>query len=139
MDAIFDVFKNRPGKSLSSLIVAIIGVVTILMFQEVEVKTISAVLDYLNNSTDASPVLSTWAINLFAFVFNVVMGTLWFKEVIGYNYMDISPEIAKIISFIISVLHFLYSILFLNYIFSKLLGIVLIVGIIYVIVKNNEK
>ncbi|HDR6245576.1 TPA: hypothetical protein QCU24_003329 [Bacillus cereus] len=139
MDSIVNVFQNRPGKSLSSLIVAIIGVVTILMFQEVEVKTLSAVFNYLNNSTEASPLMSTWLFNLLAFALNIAMGVTWFKEVMRYNYMDHSPETARIVSLIISILHFLYSILFFNYIFSKLLGLVVVVVIVIVLVKNSEK
>lgn len=139
MDSIVNVFQNRPGKSLSSLIVAIIGIVTILMFQEVEVKTLSAVFNYLNNGTEVSPLMSTWLFNLLSFALNVVMGAIWFKEVMRYNYMDQSPETARIVSLIISILHFLYSILFFNYIFSKLLGLVVVVVIVIVLVKNSEK
>ncbi|PDZ96301.1 hypothetical protein CON36_22690 [Bacillus cereus] len=133
MDSIVNVFKNHPGKSLSSIIVAIIGVLTILMFQEVEVKTLSAVFNYINSNTDSSALMSTWLLNLVAFVFNIVMGVIWFKEVMR------DDEMGRVVSLIISILHFLYSILFFNYIFSKLLGLVIVVVIIIVVVKNSEK
>ncbi|MDA2392162.1 hypothetical protein PDN30_03915 [Bacillus cereus] len=133
MDSIVNVFKNHPGKSLSSIIVAIIGVLTILMFQEVEVKTLRAVFNYINSNTDSSALLSTWLFNLVAFVFNIVMGVIWFKEVMR------DDEMGRVVSLIISILHFLYSILFFNYIFSKLLGLVIVVVIIIVVVKNSEK
>ncbi|ANN34452.1 hypothetical protein A9498_24275 [Bacillus thuringiensis serovar coreanensis] len=133
MDNIVNVFKNHPGKSLGSIIVAIIGVLTILMFQEVEVKTLSAVFNYINSNTDSSALLSTWLFNLVAFVFNIVMGVIWFKEVMR------DDEMGRVVSLIISILHFLYSILFFSYIFSKLLGLVIVVVLIIVVVKNSEK
>jgi hypothetical protein len=138
MDIVIDTFRNRPGKSLSTFIVAILGIVTIIMFQDLKVETLGDFISYVTNSQDNSTLLLTWGFNLFTFVFLVILGVLWIKDVIKENYMDISPGAGKLISLIVGILHFAFSILFLSYIFSKLLGIVIAAVIFFAIVYNEK-
>ncbi|EIJ79095.1 hypothetical protein PB1_16099 [Bacillus methanolicus PB1] len=138
MDVLFDIFKNRPGKSVSSLIVAIVSFVTLIMFQELKVETLSEFVNYISNNKDSKALLLTWGFNLFTFGFLILMGILWIKDIVRDNYLDISPEIGRIVSFIIGILHFAYSVLFLQYIFSKLLGIVIAVVIVLVIINGDS-
>jgi polyferredoxin len=138
MDIVIDTFRNRPGKTLSSFFVAILGIVTILMFQDLKVETLGDLFSYLTNSQENSTLLLTWGFNLFTFIFLVILGVLWIKDVIKENYMDISPGIGKLTSLIVGILHLAFSILFLSYIFSKLLGIVIAVLIFFAIVYNEK-
>ncbi|PFZ98056.1 hypothetical protein [Bacillus wiedmannii] len=139
MDKIIDVFKNRPGKSLTSLIAVVIGVVTIVGFQEVRVETLADFFDYLTNSQEDSKLITTWFLNLVSFSLNIVMAGIWAKEILRDDCIDDFPEIAKIVSLVMGFLHFVYALLFLSYIFSKLLGLVIAVVIVIALLKSGEK
>jgi hypothetical protein len=138
MEIVIDTFRNRPGKSLSSIIVAILGIVTMIMFQELKIETLEDFFSYVTNSQDNSTLLLTWGFNLFTFIFLVILGVLWMKDVIKDNYMDISPGIGRLTSLIVGILHLAFSILFLSYIFSKLLGIVIAALIFFVIIYDEK-
>lgn len=137
MDVLFDIFRNRPGKSVSSLLVIIVSFVTLIMFQELKVETLSEFFNYINKQ-DSRTLLLTWGFNLFTFFFLVLMGALWIKEVASDNYLDASPKIGRIVCLVVGILHVVYSFIFLQYIFSDLLGIVIAVLIAFGIINGDS-
>jgi hypothetical protein len=139
MKFVLDVFKNRPGKMVGSIIVIVISLVTLIMFQNLKVETINEFFKIISNGKDNSDLFLTWGLNLFSFTFHVLMGLLWIKDAVRGNYMDISPEIGRVISFIVGILHLAFSFLFIGYVFLNLLGIVAVVLIAFAILGSTSK
>ncbi|MGH0590567.1 hypothetical protein ACQVQY_32045 [Bacillus mycoides] len=144
MDKVIDAFKNRSGKLLGSLIVMIIGIVTIFGYQEIRIENIKDFYISIFNSKESSVMMWTWGINLLSLVLNIVMVWLWLKDILKDNYLDMDPTIGRVVSLLIAVIHIVFSFIFIGYIFSNLLGIVMVILIISVLVwvlllRNREK
>ncbi|PEA54957.1 hypothetical protein CON64_09710 [Bacillus pseudomycoides] len=123
MEKIIDVFKERPGKSVASLIVLIVSIVAILRYQEIRVETVKVFLDSISNNTDNSEMMWTWGINLLSLFFNFIMAWSWMKDIMSDDFYD--PMIGRIVAFVIGAIHGLFVLVFIKYIFSNLTGIVI--------------
>ncbi|MES5896783.1 hypothetical protein [Bacillus cereus group sp. RP43] len=134
MDKVIDAFKNRSGKSLGSLIVMIIGIVTIFGYQEIRIANVKDFSNIIINSKDSSVMMWTWGINLVSLVLNIVMVWLWLKDILKDNNLDMDSTIGRVVSLLIAVIHVVFSFIFIGYIFSNLLGIVMVILIISVLV-----
>lgn len=139
MDIFIDVFRNRPGKLISSFTALIISLFTLFMYQELYIGTLSEFFNYITTEESSKNLLLTWFLNLFSFALLVGTGITWIKDVAHDNYMDISPVAGRIISLVIGLLHLAYSILFLHFIFSDLLGIVVAAFLAYAILSSGSK
>lgn len=139
MEVFIDVFRNRPGKSIGTVAVLVISLITIIMFQEIQVETLSEVINYFSKSADNTPLVMTWGFNLFSFSFLLMMGIFWIKDIFQDNFFDISPDLGRVICLIIGMLLVLYSTLFFKYIFSDLLGVVIAVLLIFAIINGSKR
>lgn len=134
MEKVLDTFKNRLGKSIGSLIVMIIGIVAIFWFQEMRIETVKGFYSSIFNNQENLEMIWTLVINILSLVLNIVMVWLWLKGILKDNYEDMDPTTVRVISLIIAIIHIIFSIMFITYVFSKLLGIVVGILIFSVIV-----
>ncbi|PEX06990.1 hypothetical protein COD78_21245 [Bacillus cereus] len=128
MKKVIDIFKNRIGKSLCSLFVMIMSIVAIFGFQEIRIETVKGFYSSILNSQENLEIVWTLGINLLSLFFNIVMIWLWLKNMWKDNHVDIDPTMVRFVALIITIIHIIFSLFFITYIFSNLLGIV--VGIL---------
>lgn len=134
MEKVLDTFKNRLGKSIGSLIVMIIGIVAILGFQEMRIETVKGFYSGIFNGGVSLEMMWTLVINLLSLVLNIVMVWLWIKDILKDDYEDMDPTTARVVSLIIAIIHVIFSLIFITYVFSNLLGIVVGILIFAVII-----
>ncbi|MGZ7147832.1 hypothetical protein [Bacillus sp. BC08] len=145
MEKVLDTFKNRLGKSVGSLIVIIIGIVAIFGFQEIRIETVKGFYSSIFNGRESLDMMWTLAINLLSLVFNIVMIWLWLKDILKDNYEDMDPTTVRVVSIIVAMIHVIFSLMFITYVFSNLLGIVVgilifavIIWVLYLGVKRRR-
>ncbi|PEK57855.1 hypothetical protein [Bacillus wiedmannii] len=145
MEKVLDTFKNRLGKSIGSLIVIMIGIVAIFGFQEIRIETVKGFYSSIFNGRGSLDMIWTLAINLLSLVLQIVMIWLWLKDILKDNYEDMDPTTVRIVSIIVAMIHVIFSLMFITYVFSNLLGIVVgilifavIVWILYLGVKRRR-
>lgn len=145
MEKVLDTFKNRLGKSLGSLIVIIIGIVAIFGFQEIRIVTVKGFYSSIFNGRENLEMMWTLVINLLSLVLNIIMVWLWLKDILKDDYEDMDPTTVKIVTLIIAIIHVLLSFMFITYVFSNLLGIVVgilifaaIIWVLYLGVKRKR-
>lgn len=145
MEKVLDTFKNRLGKSLGSLIVIIIGIVAIFGFQEIRIVTVKGFYSSIFNGRENLEMMWTLVINLLSLVLNIVMVWLWLKDILKDDYEDMDPTTVRIVTLIIAIIHVLFSFMFITYVFSNLLGIVVgilifaaIIWVLYLGVKRKR-
>ncbi|EJQ43633.1 hypothetical protein IEQ_04961 [Bacillus cereus BAG6X1-2] len=145
MEKVLDIFKNYLGKSLGSLIVMIMGIVAIFRFQEIRIETVNGFYSSIFNGGENLEVVWTLGINLLSLVLNVVMVWLWLKDILKDDYEDMDPTTVRVVSLILAIIHVIFSLVFITYIFSNLLGIVVgilifvaIIGVFYLGIKRKR-
>ncbi|MFD0617840.1 hypothetical protein ACFQZR_10245 [Paenibacillus sp. GCM10027629] len=145
MEKVIDIIKKHLGKSLGSLIVMIMGIVAIFGFQEIRIATVKGFYSSIFNSRENLEIMWTFGINLLSLVLNIVMVWSWLKELLKDDYVDMDPTTIRVVSFIIAIIHVIFSFIFITYIFSNLLGIVLgilifaaIIWVFYLGVKRKR-
>ncbi|MDA2420709.1 hypothetical protein PDN55_11440 [Bacillus cereus] len=122
MGSIIEVFKERKGKSVASLIVLILSVVAMFGYQDIKVETIQSYLNVIDNNQVNSEVIWTLGMNFLSLVLNVLMVVMWFKDIVAKDFSK--PLIGRIVSAIIGVIHIIFVLSFINYIFSSLSGVI---------------
>ncbi|OZI13056.1 hypothetical protein CEW92_03475 [Bacillaceae bacterium SAS-127] len=138
MEAIY-VYKNRPGLSAVSILFCIMGLVTILFFQNFEIKTLSALIEYLASEQDKEKLYTTWISNLGSAALLFGIGFRWIKEALEDSYFSEDTTVSKIVCAATGILMILWSFTFLSFVLTKLLGIVLGVVIVLALVNSSKK
>jgi uncharacterized membrane protein len=132
---ILETYKNRPVLTITKIIAIIMGLVTQLYYQEITVQTLTEAFDKISDKN----LLWTWGLNLLSVALLVGTGFSWIKEAIFYrNYFDLSPEISRVTCAVTGLVCFLYSFVFFNFIFSKLLGLVIVVAIVAIFLFSGS-
>ncbi|PEY83091.1 hypothetical protein [Bacillus cereus] len=143
MEKVLDIFKHRIGKSLCSLFVMIMSIVAIFVFQKIRIETVKGFYSSIFNSQENLEMMWTLGINLLSLVFNIVMIWLWLKDMRKDNYVDMDPTTVRFVALIITIIHVIFSLVFITYIFSNLLGIVIgiliFAAIIWVFFKGIKR
>ncbi len=135
---ILDLFRNRPEKTVASFITLAVSAITFAMFQELKVETVGEFFNYISSESDHTKLWFTWGANLLSFALLIVVGMLWGKDVLNNNYMDEYPELGRIFSLIVGIIHISLSIIFFDYLVSDLLGIVLVCAIIFAVIYGDN-
>lgn len=135
---IFQTFKNRPVKTTLSIVLLLVGVYTFVQYQEINVTSVNQFFNILIDTRyDKSSLYLTCGLNLLSVVGFISLGVAWFKDVFGYNHDDDYPEYSKIICFIMSILCFCASLIFISFIFTRLIGMVIVVAIVALFLYGN--
>lgn len=128
-----NVYKNQPIKSFVTILIIMMGLATILWYQELEVKTITAAFELFTNDSDKTELYLTWFLNLASFASFAMMGVSWVKESFqqGYNYYGNDSVLYTVIGFVTGAILIACSMIFAFFLFSKLLGLVIVVAVIF--------
>ncbi|KAA0791765.1 hypothetical protein [Bacillus sp. BPN334] len=139
MEKIIDVFKERPGKSIASLIVLIVSIVAIFKYQDIKVETVQDYWNIINSHQDNSEITWTWWMNILSIALNIVMVGVWFKDIFADDFSE--PIMGRIMAFVIGFIHGVFVLTFIEYVFSSLLGVLvsllIFVAIVWVFFGNN--
>ncbi|MCU5668773.1 hypothetical protein OCB72_29520 [Bacillus cereus] len=146
MGKVLEMFKKQLGKSIGSLIVMIIGIMAIFGFQEMRIETVKGFYSSVFNSRESLEMMWTLVINLLSLILNIVMVWLWIKDILKDDYEGVDPTTVRVVSLIIAIIHVIFSLIFITYVFSNLLGSVVgilisavIIWMIYLGVKRRKK
>ncbi|MBY0122130.1 hypothetical protein [Bacillus sp. S/N-304-OC-R1] len=136
---ILETYTNRPGKTLASVILLLLGAYTFFFHQEVQVESIESFISIVTEaSNDMKKILMTWGLNLLCAMGYVLLGAGWLKDVFIYNYLDNYPDQSRFICFLMSMLCFGISWVFISFIFTKLIGIVIVTVLSAIVIYGNS-
>ncbi|RNB90143.1 hypothetical protein EDM59_01460 [Brevibacillus nitrificans] len=134
-----ETFQHRVGLTTFALVSLIVGAITQFYYQVVKAPTLTSFINTIIESTNNDELLLTWVLNLFSGAFLGLAGFLWAKEAItGDFYYDSSEVASRITCAIVGLLCFVYATVFIGYVFTALLGIV-IASVIGFILINSKK
>lgn len=140
-----NVYKNQPIKSFVTILIIIMGLATILWYQELEVKTISAFFEIITSDSDKTELYLTWFLNLASFASFAMMGVSWIKDSFKqkYNYYESDSVLDTVIGFTTGIILIACSLFFAFFLFNNLLGLVVVVVVIFLFFSsgndNNRK
>lgn len=120
-----ETYINRPGKSLSSIIFIIIGISTILYFQDIQVENLKILLSNITEESTRKTLLLSWGFNLFSAVGFIAIGYSWLNEVFVWSETFYDSIDSKIICAVTGLVFLIGSWFFISFIFTKLIGVVI--------------
>lgn len=127
------VYKNQPIKSFITFLMMLLGIITFLFYQEIEIKSITSVIEVFTSEEDKSVLYLTWILNLLClFGFNV-LGVAWIKDSFKQQndyYYDVENNVIKIvIGIAMGIFLIACSMFFIVYLFNKLIGLIIVVAL----------
>lgn len=134
---IFQTYANHPGKVFLSIVFLIVGLITAFKFQNLNLPNIKAVFEVLTSEQDKTVLYSTWFLNIASAAGICALGISWLKDFRNHSY-EVDPTLNAIVCFTTGLLLLAFSLQFIFYLFSSLLGLILIVGIALLIMFGND-
>lgn len=134
-----ETFQHRVGLTLYTLASLLVGMFTQFYYQVVTVPTLNSFINTIVENKNNDELLLTWGLNLLSGVLLGSAGFLWAKEAItGDFYYDTSEVVARITCGAVAILCFAYAAVFVGYVFTALLGIVIACVIVWVLVNSKK-
>jgi hypothetical protein len=130
VDEVFETYIEKPLLSFFSVVFIILGVFTMWKYQTVEVNTLDALLNVLTSNNEhiqQNDMMVTFLSNLFSAVGLSAIGIAWLFMIFRRN--TYYSSVNNITALLTGLCMFGFSIIFINYVFSKLM-ILLIIGIV---------
>ncbi|OLN21992.1 hypothetical protein BTO30_11705 [Domibacillus antri] len=137
---ILSVYRNRPLLTFITIIFCIIGVLTLFFFQEFEMPKLTTFIEYLMSGQDNTQLYSTWGMNLASGVMLFGNGIAWIKGAVqGSSFYDEDDIISRIVCLITGIALIFLSMVFVNFVLTKLLGIAIAVIIIWAWINSDKR
>jgi len=138
MNDVVETYKDRSLLTLLGLLFIAFGIFTVIRFQSFEVPSFQAFLDIMFSGDKKliNEMMLTFTTNLFAAVGLASIGFAWIWNVLkefSYNSM-----LTNITSILTGLAITVFSLIFIDYLFSKILVLLLVgvIGAMYVSQKN---
>jgi hypothetical protein len=134
-----ETFQQRVGLTVFTLLSLVVGAFTQYYYQVVTAPTLMSFINTVIEHKNTDELLLTWGLNLFSGVLLGLAGFLWAKEAItGDFYYDTSKVVARVICSVVAILCFVYASVFVGYVFTALLGIVITCVITWFLVNSKK-
>lgn len=135
---IIQVYSTNGVKTFFTVLLVILAVITFFNFQTVEIPTFQVAIEMILGQQDMKSAYLAFGSNLLVALGLGAVGIVWFKDSLKSNY-DTDPTLNAIISMSTGTVAILLSIPFFEYIYSSLLGLVVIVLIIFGIMYGPDE
>ncbi|GEC92459.1 hypothetical protein [Brevibacillus brevis] len=134
-----ETFQHRVGMTAFVLVSIFVGAFTQFYYQVVKVPTLTSFVNTIIENKNNDELLLTWGLNLFSGALLALAGFLWAKEAItGDFYYDSSEVAARITCGAVAILCFVYATVFVGYVFTALLGIVIACVIVWILINSKK-
>ncbi|MEE4566807.1 hypothetical protein V2U94_04120 [Paenibacillus polymyxa] len=128
---ILDAYKKQAAMAFLTLLLVILGIVTMVKFQSLNLLSFSDLLDKL--STQGNTVMLTALFNIVTGLGMIIVGGVWiffiFKDLGGYSYYSYYEEetiIHKVVYALTGLIMIAFSCVFISYLLTKI-GVLLVV------------
>lgn len=136
---VFETFQHRVGLTAFTLVSFFVGAFTQFYYQVAQAPTLPSFINTIIEGKNNDELLITWGLNLFSGTLLGLAGFLWGKEAItGDFYYDSSEVAARVTCVVVAILCFVYASVFVGYVFTALLGIVIASVIVWFLINNKK-
>jgi|GEM_PF-5776734 len=131
-------YRNQPIKTIFSVLVVILGLFTLVKYQELEITTIESVINLIFNEGMTAEVYKTLAFNLASLLALLFIALLWVKSAIKPDwYCEDILGVNRWINVITAILLVAFSVVFIVYLFQKLTGFIILAFLLLIFIIGD--
>ncbi|WP_042475635.1 hypothetical protein [Bacillus ndiopicus] len=130
-------FRMQPIKTVFSILFIILGMVTMMKYQQLEVGSIESVIALIQSQQFNGEVYKTLYLNVTSFLSLLIIALFWIKPALKRNWHYEYAGGQRWINIIVSILLVTFSFVFSLYLLQKFTGFI-VAGVLMMLIFGNS-